>query len=215
MKDYGASRVKIFEETEKGALNPLPPFPFVVARWKYARVSLDYHIQVEHHFYSVPYTHVKKEVLVKITEHLIEVFLNNERIASHPRSSVRYRFSTLDAHMPPQHRAVKSWTAENFLSWAKSVGSATTTLIERILTSPRYKEQSYRSILGIQRLEGKYGRELLEKGAASALERRQHRQRALAQILEILATQNESLSPEESNSLVVLHENIRGETYYH
>ena len=82
--------------------------PFVVATYKRAKVSLDYHISLEQHFYSVPYTHVKKEVWVKITEKLIEVFLENERIASHPRSSLTYSFSTIEAHMLPAHKAVKA-----------------------------------------------------------------------------------------------------------
>ncbi len=90
MKDYGISRNELFEKAEKTALKPLPALQFVVADWKRARVGIDYHIQIEYHYYSVPYYHIKKEVLIKSTEKLIEVFLNNERIASHVRSSIPY-----------------------------------------------------------------------------------------------------------------------------
>jgi len=214
MKDYGVSRKELFELTDRTALKPLPVLPFVVATWKRARVSLDYHIDVERHYYSVPYYHVRKEVWVKITEKLVEVFLDNERIASHARSEVPYRFSTLEAHMPPEHAAVKSWSADTFLSWARSIGAATERLVRALLNSPHYKEQSYRSILGIQRLEKRYGSKLLEYAAFIACERKHHSQRALHQILEVLSAK-EALRCEEKSVAAVVHENLRGKEYYH
>lgn len=213
MKDYGVSRNELFDKAEKAALKPLPALPFVVADWKRARVAIDYHIQVDYHYYSVPYYHVKKEVLIKSTEKLIEIFLNNERIASHARSSIPYRFSTLEAHMPPAHLAVKGWTADNFQRWATTVGAATELLVKAILTAPRYKEQSFRSILGIQRLERTHGKHLLEKAALIAVERRHHSQRAVRQILEVLAAKEVSVKPTDSSP--VTHANLRGSSYYH
>ena len=213
MKDYGASRDELFQRSERAALKPLPALPFVLASWKRAKVALDYHVEVERHYYSVPYYHTKKEVWVKITEKLIEVFLGNERIASHLRSLLLYRFSTLPEHMPPEHKAVKSWTADNFIAWAKTIGSATETLIATILNSPRYKEQSYRSILGIQRLEKRYGSKLVEQAAVLACERKRHSQRALHQILEVISAKENLLNSVDETPL--LHENLRGGSYFH
>lgn len=213
MKDYGVSRRELFESLEMQALRQLPSLPFICATWKKARISLDYHVQVGHHYYSVPYYHVKKEVWVKSTEKLVEIFLENERIASHIRSNVRYRFSTLESHLPPAHKAVKSWTAENFLQWAHTVGPSTERLVQTILNAPRYREQSYRSILGIQRLEKKYGRELTEKAACTACARKHHSQRALRLILE---KYHSASSPRENDAPSVLtHKNVRGAEYYH
>ena len=55
MKGYGLSRQALFERTDQPALEPLPPYPFVLATWKSARGNLDYHIEVDKHYYSVPY----------------------------------------------------------------------------------------------------------------------------------------------------------------
>src|SRR5690606_29742091 len=108
MQDYDCSRNDLFEKLEKQALRPLPVVPFEVAEWKYARVHLDYHIEIDKHWYSVPFELVHKEVQVKASERLIEVFYDNQRVASHPRSAVPYRHSSLESHLPPHHAAVKN-----------------------------------------------------------------------------------------------------------
>lgn len=206
MRDYGASRIDLYTKAERQHLRPLPSLPFEVATWKQARVAPDYHIEFERHYYSVPYYHVRKEVLVKVTEHLIEVFLGNERIASHAKSSLPYRSTTVPMHMPPAHQAVKSWTAASFVEWAQSVGSQTLEFVTHLLTLPQFKEQSYRSILGLTRLHTKYGSSAFEEAVASALKKRLYSQRAVREILE----RSLPLSSTDES-----HENIRGEGYYH
>ena len=62
MSGYGMSRQQRFEQVEKAVLRPLPKYPFVLAEWKQASVNLDYHIDVERHYYSVPYWFVKRKV---------------------------------------------------------------------------------------------------------------------------------------------------------
>ena len=205
MKDYGISRDDLFEKLERDSLRPLPAQPFTVATWKRVRVSLDYHVQFDFHWYSVPYYHARKEVWVKVTEKLVEVFLGNERISSHARSFVKYRFSTQECHMPQQHLAMRSMTAENFTSWAKTVGASTQEVVAHILGLPRYKEQAYRSLLGLQRLEKRYGTVEFETACALAVKRRTFSQRAVHQILESTAAPKGAFS----------HENIRGGQYYH
>jgi hypothetical protein len=76
-------------------------------------------------FTEVPYYLVRQEILVKKSEKLIEVFCNNERVASHIRSSEKYKHSTTEAHLPPHHLAVKSWTLENFITWSATIGPYT------------------------------------------------------------------------------------------
>ncbi len=205
MKDYGISRDELFETLEKDSLRPLPALPFTVATWKRARVSLDYHIQIDFHWYSVPYYHARKEVWVKVSEKLVEVFLENERVGSHIRSFVKYRFSTQESHMPPQHLAMRSMTAENFAAWAKTIGASTQEVVTHILGLPRYKAQAFRSLLGLQRLEKRYGTAALEAACALAAKRKCFSQRAIHQILE------SSVAPQGAFS----HENIRGGQYYH
>jgi len=125
MASYGgSSREELYLGIDKPLLRPLPKEPYVFSEWKKARVSLDYHIQFEDHYYSVPYRYVRKEVLLRIREKMVEIFHENELISAHPRSRIKYRFSTNPEHMPPAHRAVKSWTQGSFVSWAESVGNA-------------------------------------------------------------------------------------------
>ena len=83
MYAYGISRRELFERVDQSELKPLPKLPFVFASWKTAKVNLDYHIDVGRHYYSVPYWYVRREVSVKTTEQLVEVFFENQRIADH------------------------------------------------------------------------------------------------------------------------------------
>jgi len=216
MKDYGMSRRELFNSSEKEALKPLPALPFVVASWKRAIVNLDYHIEFERHRYSVPYYLARKEVMIKTSEKLIEVFCNNERVASHLRSYRPNEFTTVEAHMPPQHLVVKSWTEESFLSWSQTVGEQMQLLVQRILETPIYRQQSYRSILGIQRLSMKVAIPIAEQAAKRANQRGAVSARAFKQILEVIAEKqsNESVA-ENTADHCQHHNNIRGASYYH
>ena len=212
MKNYECSRRELFERIEKTALRSLPEPRFVPALWKKVRVHLDYHVQVEKHWYSVPYWHARKEVFVRITETIVEVFYNNERIASHLRKSEAYRHTTVEAHLPPQHLAMRSRNAENFLAWSDRVGPETQALVKRMLDEARHREQAFRSILGLQRLEKQFTAKRLERAALKANQTNVTSQRFVRSILETnLSWENQE--PESAPPL--LHENIRGGSYFH
>lgn len=102
----GTSRDELFERIDKPLLRALPAHHYLYAQWKVVRVSLDYHVQFEHHYYSVPYRFARREVTLRATEKIVEIFHENERIASHARSFVKFRHSTTFEHMPAEHRAV-------------------------------------------------------------------------------------------------------------
>ena len=56
MKGYGgASRRALFERFDQPALQPLPRDRYVHADWRHARVNIDYHVEVDRHYYSVPH----------------------------------------------------------------------------------------------------------------------------------------------------------------
>jgi transposase len=152
MKSYGMSRRERFEAVDQPALKPLPQYPFVFARWQQAKVSPDYHIQFEHHYYSVPYQFVRRQVSIKITESLVEVFYEHQRIAAHPRSRAPYRHTTLAEHMPPEHWAYKSQSKAKFLAWAEQIGPQTRTQAEAIFDRKAHEEQAFRTLKGVQRL---------------------------------------------------------------
>jgi len=64
------SRLSHFQQLERPALRALPATPYVYADWKKARVHIDYHVEVLGHYYSVPHALIKKQLDVRITEHM-------------------------------------------------------------------------------------------------------------------------------------------------
>lgn len=213
MHGYGLSRQALFEQVDKPALKPLPTQPFVFAQWKTAKVNLDYHIEVERHYYSVPYWFVQREVRLKVSEQLIEVFHDGKRITCHERSRVQYRHTTLADHMPPEHWAYKRQSKERFLAWAQQVGPHTQSQIQAIFERKEHEEQAFRSIKGLQRLAQQYSNLRLEAACQRA---NLFGMVGLRRVRSILDTHldSEPVSPEPDLAPVVEHTNVRGPQYY-
>src|SRR5690606_3915627 len=112
------SRHSAFEALDRPALRPLPEQPYVYAEWKKARVHIDYHVEVDGHYYSVPYQLVKKQLEVRLTARTVECFHANQRVASHLRSMHKGRHSTQAEHMPKSHREHAEWTPQRLIRWA-------------------------------------------------------------------------------------------------
>jgi transposase len=53
----------------------LPTEPYVFAQWRARRIGIDYHVNVEGHFYSVPYRFARSEVEVRLTDRTMEIFV--------------------------------------------------------------------------------------------------------------------------------------------
>ena len=212
MKHLGRSRRELFEALDRPALKPLPEQPYEFAIWKTARVNIDYHVEFEHHYYSVPHTLIHEEVYVRATEGTIEIFFNNQRIASHRRSNALGRHTTLSEHMPPAHQKYQEWSPDRFTRWAQTIGPHTTQLVQALLTSRKHPQQAYRSCLGLLRLASRYGEERLEAACCRALPAGIHSYKGVKNILDAKLDQVE---PEEPAPVVPpSHENIRGQTYY-
>jgi transposase len=154
-----ASRRELFEELERPALRPLPERRYELAAWKKVTVNIDYHVEFDHRFYSVPYQLVRQRVDLRATSTTIEVLRGARRVASHPREHGPRRYVTDPAHMPASHRAHAEWTPSRLISWAGSVSPATATVVERILASRPHPEHAYRACLGLINLAKRYGNE--------------------------------------------------------
>jgi transposase len=114
----------LFEELDRSALIPLPDEPYQYAEWKRCRVNLDYHVEIAKHYYSVPFNLVHQEVEARITARTVEIFLRGKRVASHLRSTLPHRPTTIPEHMPSSHRRYRDWTHERLRSEAGKVGPA-------------------------------------------------------------------------------------------
>ena len=206
------SRRSLFETIERPALNALPSNAYVFARWKKARVHMDYHVDIEGHYYSVPYQYVREQIDVRIAELTVECFFRGKRIASHSRSLRRGRHTTTSAHMPPRHRHYAEWTPERLAEWAAQTGPNTRTLIEQVIASRARPQHGYRACLGILRLGEAHGPERLEAAAKRALDAGALSYRSMASILKKGLDSN-ALAPDLFNE-PTRHTNLRGAAYY-
>jgi len=212
MRHLGRSRRELFETLDQPALKPLPEQLYEFAFWKKARVNIDYHIEFERHYYSAPHTLIHQEVYVRATESTIEIFFNNRRIASHPRSPIPGRYTTLSEHMPLAHQKYQEWSPDRFTRRAEAIGAHTTQLVQVILASRKHPQQAYRSCLGILRLADRYGAERLEAACRRALPAGILTYKGIKNILDAKLDQVE---PEEPTPAITTgHENIRGQDYY-
>ena len=215
MRVYGASRRELFERLDQPALKALPAEPFVYAEWKTARLNIDYHAEIDHHYYSAPYPLVHEQVEARMTSTTIELFHKGERVASHVRSYVRGRHTTNPEHMPKSHREHRDWSPSRILHWAATIGPKTRELAEAILAERRHPEQGYRSCLGILRLGKRYGNERLEAACARAVAVRARSYRHVESMLKNGLDRLSAPEPEApTTGTSVAHENIRGGGYY-
>jgi transposase len=156
------SRRSLFVSLDQPALKPLPAQPFEFAEFKRARVNIDYHVELDGHYYSVPHALVRCEVELRYTASTVEVLHRGQRVASHLRSRLRGRHTTVTAHMPDAHRAQAHWTPERLVRWAATIGSGTARCVETIMAARAHPEQGFRACLGLLRLADHYGPERLD-----------------------------------------------------
>jgi transposase len=192
------SRDSWFESLERDKLLPLPSLPFELATWTKATVNIDYHVAVDHHFYSAPYGLIHRELDVRLSERGVELFLEGKRVAAHARSHLRGKFTTLAEHRPKSHQRYMDWTPSRMVEWARQTGPQCARLVEQILQSRPHPEQGFRSAMGIIRLGKAVGVQRLEASCTRALRLGAASYRSVKSILE--------------NKLD--HENVRGQQYY-
>ena len=206
-------RQSMYEALDKSALKPLPPNPYQFAEWKIARVNIDYHIEMDRHYYSVPYQLIRKEIDVRISSNTVECFYKHKRVASHIRSYQQGRHTTVRDHMPKSHQKMAAWTPDRFIRWAEKIGPQTAQLIDTVLSSRCHPQQGFRSALGILRLAKSYGDHRLEAACKRALAIGASSYRSVASILKNGLDQK-PLDRESTDSRSILHTNVRGSQYY-
>lgn len=208
----GKSRKELFEEIDKPALNPLPLKPYEFATFKKARVNIDYHIEVNAVYYSVPYQLIGKEVEARFTTRVVEIYYRGRRITSHMRSYIKGTYVTKDEHRPPSHQKHLEWTPSRMINWAKETGEATSELVAAIFKKKLHSEQGYRACLGIIRLSKSYGALRMEAACRRALDCGAVSFQSVKSILE--KGLDKVAAEETTVPISIEHENIRGSSYY-
>jgi transposase len=213
VEEMDGSRRQLFDAVDRPALRPLPPTPYQFALWRRVTVNIDYHVDAERHYYSVPYQLVGQKVDVRLAATTVEIFYSSKRVASHVRSFERHRHTTDPAHMPESHRRHAQWTPSRIVAWAKKTGPNAAQLVEEILASRPHPEQGFRSALGIIRLADRYGTERTEAACGRALALRSFSYRSVESILKH-SLDRQPLPEVQGSRSHPRHRNVRGAHYY-
>jgi transposase len=207
------SRKDLFDELERPALRPLPASRYELAEWKKVTASIDYHVECDRRFYSVPYQLVRQRLDLRATATTVEVFTSGRRVASHVREYGSRRYITDPAHMPASHRAHAEWTPSKLIAWGRSISTETGTFVEQLLESRPHPEHAYRACLGLKSLARKFGEDRLGAACARALSIRSISYSSvksiLAEGLDRLALPDDQPAPPPPS-----HENLRGAAYW-
>jgi len=163
------TRRRLFDQIDLPALKPLPQHRYECAQWHKGRVNIDYHVEFDGHYYSVPYPLIGKKVIVRGTSTTVEILWNDQRVASHLRSYQKGRFTTCDEHRPPNHRSYGQWPPQRMLSWASTIGPNAEAAVARIMKDRKHPEHAYRSVLGLMRLAERFGVPRTELACARAM----------------------------------------------
>lgn len=213
MKHLDQSRAELFATLDQPLLRALPTDRYEYAEWKRVRVNIDQHVDFDKRFYSVPHKLTRKQVMVRATERVIEIYYQRQRVASHARLRHKGAYATVREHLPLAHQHVLDWSPQRFQNWARQIGDDTYHLVCAVLTRRPHPQQAYRSCLGILRLAKKVGNDRLNAACRRALVAHIYSYRGIANILDNqldrLPLDPPSTTPQPA------HANIRGDGYYH
>lgn len=211
-RDY--SRRHTFENLEKQTLKPLPESVFEIKKYQQAKVHPNCHVLLteDKHNYSVPYQYVGKPVCLNYNNDTVEIYHKLDRIATHQRLKFAYKYTTNATHLHPKHQYYRIWSPEFFTKLATNIGSNTQVLMEAILRQGKHPEQSFKRCQGVLQLAQKYGNQKMEEASAVCV----HYELITYQKLAFILSKNLDMSLLEEKPPVVniIHENIRGSSYY-
>jgi transposase len=214
MRRIGKSRAELLETIDRPALDALPAEPYRYAEWKKCLVAPDYHVEIDKHYYSVPSRLIRETIEARITDTTVEIMHKGSRIASHARSQVPHRHTTITEHMPSAHRRYAEWTPTRMMRQAEKIGPSTIAMVEAIMKAKPHPEQGFRACLGILRLENSYGAQRLEAACHRGNDIGATSYGSIASILR-LGLDKAYAQETAPEGKPIRHANIRGRGYYH
>lgn len=212
-KQLPGNRKEAFAKLDQPALQVLPRQPYRYTDIKKVKVNIDYHVEYQQHYYSVPHQYVGETLEVHAGAHLITLYFRDKSIASHPRRF--YSGTTTEAtHMPERHRKHHSWTPGRLKNWAKDIGPQVLLWVSNQLESRAHPEQAYRVCLGLFGLSKEYPAQRMNRACEIANEEGLIK---LKQIKSILKSNRDQLPRQTTISLALPqdHENVRGPKTFH
>lgn len=212
-KKLPGCRTELFARVEKSSLKPLPQHSYELARWKKVVVNIDYHVEVDGHYYSAPYTLIRQELMVRYTRSGVELFHKSKRVAAHARSYRKGCHTTIEEHRPPAHAMHLQWTPERIISWAGTVGPNCTEAAKLLMAERRIPEHAFRPCMGIIRLGKRYGNDRVDRACSRALKMHIVGYRHIESMLKTGRDQLPDTG-EVASRPAVSHDNLRGAAYY-
>jgi len=211
------NRCQAFETLDRPAMKPLPSLRFEVAERKTTRANIDYHIEFDDRYYSVPNQLRQQLIDVRATASIVECRHRGVRVACHHRSYARKGTAvTLPEHRPKSHEDYGNWPPERMLGWASKFGPHVEEVVRRTLAGYPHPEMGYRPVLGILRCAEKHGGERTDaachRALASAGRSAPHR-RYIEAILK-RGLDRAIPSPPPVTPRAATHEFVRGASYF-
>ena len=214
MRKIGASRNELIETIDRPALKVLPAEPYVYAEWKLCKLGLDYHVEIDQHYYSAPHRLIRERIEARITDATVEIFHKGTWVASHVRSAIKRRHTTVGEHMPSTHRHYADWTPERIMREAAVIGPAMIALVEAIMKAKAHPEQGFRAAKGILQLAKSYGVTRMEAAAMRGNDIGAVSYGSIKSILQN-GLDKAYAKPATPEAPPIQHANIRGRGYYH
>lgn len=207
------SRYSRWLEYEKPALKALPAIPYEFAEWGKVRASVDYHVKIDDHHYSVPYQLRGKEFEYRMTDREVELIMKGRSTALHQRSFEKEGTTTLVEHLYPAHKAVK-WSEDVAFAWAAGIGPSTEAILRAQLSKVGGYFLGYRITQAMKSLEKAHGPLRLEEACAYGLAHKITKTPELRNILDKKLDRLFAGESAHSATPDIEHENIRGAEYY-
>src|SRR6201987_3977624 len=133
LRRLGGTRRHLVQEVGRPRVKALPHSVYEYSEWRLPRVGVDYHVEIDAHYYSVPYSFARADVAARVTARCVEIFHKGERIAVHIRASGNRKHTTLSEHMPSSHRRYAGWTIERIRKDTREIGARTYGSVKSLL----------------------------------------------------------------------------------
>ena len=212
-KKLPGCRRDVFERMERPVLKPLPDQRYELGEWQTVGVNVDYHVEIDGHYYSVPFGLIKQRVSARYTHSSVECFHKSQRVAAHVRSFLKGQHTTLPEHRPPAHQKHLAWTPERIVSWAGTIGPNCRAAAQQIMASRPLPEHGFRPCLGLIRLGKRYSNERVNRACGRAIRLNIVGYRHIENMLKS-GRDKIPLPEEQAAPAIVAHDNVRGAGYY-
>jgi transposase len=215
MQEYKVSRHSRYLELDKDYLKHLRP-----ERYEYSEIKLNisvnktYHVLYKGHYYSVPFQEIGNKVEIRDSGSTIEIYRSGDCLAVHKKSPPDRGKTTVDAHMPVNHRFQNQFGYEFVCKEAEKVGPNMLRAVKCIMDpSDIDNEFLTRKAYSLVRLQKDYDNFELDNAARYMMDFAKPEFKFLKSILEQNLA-NEKDKEEENAEIIILHNNIRGSEHY-